>query len=162
MKKCKYCNEEIDDEAIVCKHCGNDLIPRKSPRLRKKRGPGRIALIVSVVMVLFFVSISIFHDQITSATLKEFLSDIFHKTDKGELYAVSVSFGLNDALDGRIDKSKYEGTITLKKTNGEEIEALCEPALFKSLRGGQTIKVQFDKELDAWVAIKIIKDYDEK
>lgn len=36
MKKCPFCAEEIQDEAIKCKHCGEFLYDSNSPQLSEK------------------------------------------------------------------------------------------------------------------------------
>lgn len=57
MKKCPFCAEEIQDEAILCKHCGRDLTAPEPPR--KKRSAGRTAAIGAGFLVLGLISTAI-------------------------------------------------------------------------------------------------------
>jgi len=41
-KKCPFCAEEIQEEAVVCKHCGRDLV--EQPKEEKKSSAGRFQL----------------------------------------------------------------------------------------------------------------------
>ena len=57
MKKCPFCAEEIQDEAVKCKHCGEFLDPAANPQVKAKKNWffSTTALILGFVTVGPFV-----------------------------------------------------------------------------------------------------------
>lgn len=64
MKKCPFCSEEIQDEAIKCKHCNSDLIGKNSKSngvsiVKGTSKGGWLALAIILIIIFSIMAVSI-------------------------------------------------------------------------------------------------------
>ena len=78
-------------------------------------------------------------------------------TKTGTLVRISITFGLDDAMNGEIENIEYGGTVVVELNDGTEVDAVCDKEICSKLRGGQTLR-SAPTDSEVWKVIEIVDE----
>ena len=76
--------------------------------------------------------------------------------ETGKLVGVQASFGLNDALDGGIDKADFGGVVSVELDDGTKVQAIWDKKLGTDFKGGMELEIAPTEDPDYWKVVRIV------